>query len=133
MADPFVAEIRIFPFNFAPKGWATCDGQLLPLTRIPRCFHCWEPLTGEMANPILRYPISRAMQLCIRGRGRVFRSVSWVNKGGSEFVTLLISEMPAHTHLPVNAKGAGGQAKPANLIWGTSNAKNYQPIFMHPQ
>ena len=73
MADPFVAEIRIFPFNFAPRGWAWCDGQLLPLRRTPRCSRCWGRPTEETASRTSRFPICKAARRCTRGRGRDFR------------------------------------------------------------
>jgi microcystin-dependent protein len=61
MSDPFVAEIRIFPFNFAPTGWAWCDGQLLPISQNTALFFLTgQRLTEGMANRISRCPIYKA-------------------------------------------------------------------------
>ncbi len=72
MSDPFVAEIRIFPFNFAPKGWAFCDGQLLALSQNTALFSLLGTTYGGTENQTLHYLISRA---CIyaSGTGPVFR------------------------------------------------------------
>jgi microcystin-dependent protein len=74
MADPFVAEIRIFPFNFAPKGWAWCDGQLLPLS--------------DLQGSAPMHP----------GQGPGLSLHDLGETGGSETVSLLQSEIPAHPH-----------------------------------
>ncbi len=72
MADPFVAEIRIFPFNFAPKGWAWCDGQLLPLSQNTALFSLLGTTYGGDGNPPLRCLICKAARRCIRVRDRAF-------------------------------------------------------------
>lgn len=98
MADPFVAEIRIFPFNFAPRGWAWCDGQLLPLSQNTALFSLLGTTYGgngrsNFALPDLqgRVPIGEGQGpgLSLRGLGE---------SGGSDTVTLLESEIPSHTH-----------------------------------
>jgi microcystin-dependent protein len=69
MADPFVAEIRIFPFNFAPKGWAWCDGQLLPLSQNTALFPCSARPTGATASRTSGCPTSMAGRRCTPARG----------------------------------------------------------------
>ena len=132
MADPFVAEIRIFPFNFAPKGWATCDGQLLPLSQNTALFSLLGTTYGGDGKSNFALPDLQGNAAMHPGQGPGLSQRFLGQRGGSEFVTLLISEMPAHTHLPVNAKGAGGQADPANLMWGTSNAQKLSANFYAP-
>ena len=68
MADPFVAEIRIFPFNFAPKGWAFCDGQLLPLSQNTALFSLLGTTYGGDGKSPSRFRICRATLPCIRGK-----------------------------------------------------------------
>ena len=60
MSEPFLAEIKMFGFNFPPRGWALCDGQILPITRTNRFFRYWGQFTVEMGEPLLGYPIYAA-------------------------------------------------------------------------
>ena len=98
MADPFVAEIRIFPFNFAPKGWAWCNGQLLPLSRTPRSSRSSGRPTAATASPPSRCPTCRGARRCIPARARACSLHDLGETGGIETVTLLESEIPSHTH-----------------------------------
>lgn len=98
MTDPFVAEIRIFPFNFAPKGWAFCDGQLMPLSQNTALFSLLGTTYGgdgksNFALPDLQ---GRAPMQPGQGPGLTLRDLG--EASGSETVTLLESEMPAHSH-----------------------------------
>ncbi len=98
MADPFVAEIRIFPFNFAPRGWAWCDGQLLPLSQNTALFSLLGTTYGGngMSNFALPDLQGRAPMHPGQGPGLSLHDLG--ETGGSETVTLLESEMPAHSH-----------------------------------
>jgi microcystin-dependent protein len=71
MADPFVAEIRIFPFNFAPTGWAFCDGQLMPISQNTALFSLLGTTYGGDGKSTFALPTCKAAPRCIRGRGRV--------------------------------------------------------------
>jgi microcystin-dependent protein len=98
MADPFVAEIRIFPFNFAPRGWAWCDGQLLPISQNTALFSLLGTTYGgngasNFALPNLQ---GRAPMHPGQGPGLSLRDLG--ETGGSETVTLLQSEIPSHSH-----------------------------------
>jgi microcystin-dependent protein len=73
MADPFVAEIRIFPFNFAPKGWAWCDGQLMPLSQNTALFSLLGTTYGGDGRATLRFPIFKGALQCTRDRVPVSR------------------------------------------------------------
>ncbi len=132
MADPFVAEIRIFPFNFAPKGWATCDGQLLAISQNTALFSLLGTTYGGDGKTTFRLPDLQGRAAMQQGQGPGLSHRQLGEQGGAASVTLLLSEMPAHTHLPVNAKGSGGQADPANLMWGTSNAQKLSANFYAP-
>lgn len=98
MADPFVAEIRMFPFNFAPKGWAWCDGQLLPLSQNTALFSLLGTTYGgdgksnfALPNLIGRFPMHAG-----QGPGLSLRDLG--ESSGAEAVTLLESEIPSHRH-----------------------------------
>jgi len=98
MSDPFVAEIRIFPFNFAPKGWAWCNGQLLPISQNTALFSLLGTTYGGNGQSNFGLP---DLQGCVpmhpgQGPGLSLHDLGEVS--GSETVTLLESEIPAHSH-----------------------------------
>ena len=98
MADPFVAEIRIFPFNFAPKGWAWCDGQLMPLSQNTALFSLLGTTYGGDGKSTFALPDLRGRAPMHPGQGPGLSLHDLGETGGSETVTLLISEIPAHSH-----------------------------------
>jgi microcystin-dependent protein len=98
MADPFVAEIRIFPFNFAPKGWAFCDGQLLPLSQNTALFSLLGTTYGGDGKSTFALPDLQGRAPMHPGQGPGLSLRDLGQSGGSETVTLLQSEMPAHPH-----------------------------------
>jgi microcystin-dependent protein len=98
MADPFVAEIRIFPFNFAPKGWAFCDGQLLPLSQNTALFSLLGTTYGGNGKSNFALPNLQGNAPMHPGQGNGLSLHDLGETGGSETVSLLESEMPAHTH-----------------------------------
>jgi microcystin-dependent protein len=98
MADPFVAEIRIFPFNFAPKGWAFCDGQLLPISQNTALFSLLGTVYGGDGKSNFALPDLKGRAAMHRGQGAGLSPRSLGETSGSDTITLLQSEMPAHTH-----------------------------------
>jgi microcystin-dependent protein len=98
MADPFVAEIRIFPFNFAPKGWAWCDGQLLPLSQNTALFSLLGTTYGGDGKSNFALPDMQGNVPVHAGQGPGLSLYDLGQEGGSETVTLLQSEIPIHTH-----------------------------------
>lgn len=98
MADPFVAEIRIFPFNFAPKGWAWCDGQLMPLSQNTALFSLLGTTYGGNGKSNFALPDLQGRAPMHPGQGPGLSLHDLGETGGSETVTLLESEMPAHSH-----------------------------------
>lgn len=98
MADPFVAEIRIFPFNFAPKGWAWCDGQLMPLSQNTALFSLLGTTYGGNGKSNFALPDLQGRAPMFWGQGPGLSLHDLGETGGSETVTLLESEIPAHTH-----------------------------------
>jgi microcystin-dependent protein len=98
MADPFVAEIRIFPFNFAPKGWAWCDGQLLPLSQNTALFSLLGTTYGGNGKSNFALPDLQGRAPMHPGQGPGLSLHDLGESGGSETVSLLESEIPVHTH-----------------------------------
>ena len=98
MADPFVAEIRIFPFNFAPKGWALCDGQLLPISQNTALFSLLGTTYGGDGKSNFALPDLQGRAPMHPGQGPGLSLHDLGETGGAETVTLLESEIPAHTH-----------------------------------
>jgi len=120
MANPFLAEIRIFPFNFAPKGWAFCDGQILPLSQNTALFSLLGTTYGGDGKSNFALPNMQGNAPMHPGQGPGLSLHDLGETGGSDTVTLLESEMPAHSHgltasdqeatdqSPINEMFAGG-------------------------
>jgi microcystin-dependent protein len=98
MADPFVAEIRIFPFNFAPKGWAWCDGQLMPLSQNTALFSLLGTTYGGDGKSTFALPNLQGRAPMHPGQGPGLSLHDLGEESGAETVTLLQTEMPAHPH-----------------------------------
>jgi microcystin-dependent protein len=98
VADPFVAEIRIFPFNFAPKGWAWCDGQLLPLSQNTALFALLGTTYGGNGKSNFALPDLQGRAPMHPGQGPGLSLHDLGETGGSETVSLLESEIPSHSH-----------------------------------
>jgi len=98
MADQFLAEIRIFPFNFAPTGWAFCNGQILPISQNTALFSLLGTTYGGNGQSTFALPnmISSAPMQPGQGPGLSLHDLG--EQAGEEFVTLLQSELPLHTH-----------------------------------
>lgn len=113
MADPFVAEIRIFPFNFAPKGWAWCDGQLLPLSQNTALFSLLGTTYGGNGKSNFALPDLQGRAPMHPGQGPGLSLHDLGETGGSETVSLLESEIPAHSHALRASLDDGDLAIPA--------------------
>jgi microcystin-dependent protein len=129
MADPFVAEIRIFPFNFPPTGWAFCNGQLLPISQNTALFSLLGTIYGGDGRSTFALPNLQGSAPMHPGQGPGLSLHDLGETGGSQFVTLLTSEIPAHTH-SMNARPTGAippQASPVGLAPARSNSRPYSP------
>ena len=130
MADPFVAEIRIFPFNFAPRGWAWCDGQLMPLSQNTALFSLLGTTYGGDGKSNFALPDLQGRAPMHPGQGPGLSLHDLGETGGSEFVTLLESEMPAHFHALRGSSDDGDLKAPtaarslARSIGGTAYQTN---------
>ena len=98
MADPFVAEIRMFPFNFAPSGWAACNGQLMPISQNTALFSLLGTTYGGDGRSTFGLPNLQGLAPMHPGQGPGLTAYQLGETGGSETVSLLQSEIPSHTH-----------------------------------
>ena len=112
--DPFVAEIRIYPFNFAPKGWAFCDGQLLPLSQNTALFSLLGTTYGGDGKSNFALPDMQGNAPMHPGQGPGLSLHDLGETSGSDTVTLLISEMPSHPHGGSQGAGITAQATDAD-------------------
>jgi microcystin-dependent protein len=116
--DPFVAEIRIFPFNFAPKGWAFCDGQVLPLSQNTALFSLLGTTYGGDGKSNFALPNLQGSAPMFYGQGPGLSLHDIGETGGSDTVSLLESEIPSHPHsLMADARGANlNNPSPSNAL-----------------
>lgn len=119
MAEPFLSEIRIMSFNFAPKGWALCNGQLLPINQNQGLFSLLGTTFGGDGRVNFALPD-------LRGRVPIHVGGSHTlgERGGEQAHTLSISEIPTHTHVLEAANIDGTTAIPVNAV--LANSKNYE-------
>jgi microcystin-dependent protein len=98
VSDPFVAEIRIFGFNFAPRGWASCDGQLLPISQNTALFSLLGTFYGGDGRSTFALPDLQGRAPMHPGQGPGLSQHDLGETSGETAVTLLESEMPLHQH-----------------------------------
>ncbi len=122
MAEPFLSEIRIMTFNFAPKGWAMCNGQLLPINQNQALFSLLGTTFGGDGRVNFALPD-------LRGRVPVGVGSGFVNgqRGGEETHALTQGEMPTHTHVARGASNAANTNTPSATALLGSQASTYGP------
>ncbi|MBX9806771.1 MAG: tail fiber protein [Flavobacteriaceae bacterium] len=119
--DPFVAEIRIFPFNFAPRGWAWCNGQLLPLSQNTALFSLLGTMYGGNGTNNFALPDLQGRTPMHPGQGPGLSLHDLGETGGSETVSLLQSEIPSHNHSLMTSNLNSQSTVPTNKILGRGN------------
>jgi len=126
MADNFVGEIRIFPFNFAPTGWAMCNGQLMPISQNTALFSLVGTYYGGDGKSTFGLPNLQGNVPVDFGQGSGLSLYNIGQTGGEQTVTLLQTQMPSHSHTPMAYAGAGGQNPASNTTWSelTQRAQN---------
>jgi len=118
MSNPFVAEIRIFAGNFAPTGWALCNGQLMPISQNTALFSLLGTTYGGDGKSNFGLPNMQGSAPMQSGQGPGLSLRDLGETGGEQTVTLLQTEMPAHTHA-VQASTTGGLPSPTNNAWAS--------------
>lgn len=119
MADPFVAEIRVFPFNFPPRGWAFCDGQLLAISQNTALFSLLGTTYGGNGKSNFALPDLQGRSPMHPGQGPGLSLHDLGESGGSDTVTLLESEMPSHAHAVQASYADGTSQTPVNELLAT--------------
>jgi microcystin-dependent protein len=127
MADPFVAEIRIFPFNFAPRGWAWCDGQLMPISQNTALFSLLGTTYGGDGKSTFALPDLQGRSPLQHGQGPGL-STRWLGEnGGAAEVTLSADQMPGHAHgLQAGTSAASGSPEGGSLANVANGAAAYR-------
>ena len=123
MADPFVAEIRIFPFNFPPQGWAWCDGQILPISQNTALFSLLGTTYGGDGKTTFALPNLQGSAPMHPGQGPGLSLYDLGQSGGTQAVTLLEAEMPSHNHSLTSVAGFNAtDNSPQNNVFGKGDA-----------
>ena len=117
MSSPFVAEIRIFPFNFAPRGWAFCAGQLLPLSQNTALFSLLGTTYGGDGKSNFALPNLQGLAPLQQGVGAGLSLYDLGEQTGTETVTLLDSELPAHSHVLNADTGQANSPSPSGGLY----------------
>jgi microcystin-dependent protein len=107
MSEPFIGQIQAFGFNFAPRGWATCDGQIISIAQNTALFSLLGTTYGGNGQTTFALPDLRGRVSLHQGSGPGLSSYVMGQSSGTENVTLISTQMPAHNHL-VTANGTAG-------------------------
>ena len=128
MSDQFVAEIRIFPFNFPPTGWAFCDGQLMPISQNTALFSLLGTTYGGDGKSTFALPNMQGNAPMQPGQGQGLSLRDLGETSGVESITLLVSEIPLHSHsFNGSVETATQGSLTANVLYGQSvNGLLYQ-------
>jgi microcystin-dependent protein len=120
MSNRFLGEIRMVAFNFAPKGWASCDGQILSIQQNTALFSLLGTTFGGNGQTTFALPD-------LRGRAPLHpsQSIALGQVGGAETNTLAINQMPAHNHAVSASSAARNAGSPANNTWAVQSANAY--------
>ena len=127
--DPFVAEIRIFAGNFAPRGWAFCNGQLLPISQNTALFSLLGTYYGGNGQSNFGLPNLQGSAPIGEGQGPGLSQRFLGEAGGAPTVTLMETQIPAHTHTPNAVTGGGSTTSPAGAVWASQAGRTPPPAY----
>ncbi len=122
MGDSFIGEIRMFAGNFAPLGWAYCNGAILPISEYDALFSLIGTTYGGDGQTTFALPNLQGRVPVHQGNGH------WLaEEGGVEAVTLTVPQIPAHSHTPMANSGGttGKKSSPANAVWNNNGQNQY--------
>jgi microcystin-dependent protein len=125
MSDPFLGELKLFPYNFAPRGWAFCNGQILSIAQNTALFSLLGTTYGGNGQTTFALPDLRGRVPISSGQGPGLSSYSLGQVGGSENETLLIQQMPAHTHLVQATTEHATRSQPGGKVPAAVSAGAY--------
>lgn len=123
MSEPFLGEIRIFAGNFAPKDWALCNGQIMPISQNTALFSLLGVNFGGNGTTTFGLPDLRDRMPMHWGQGPGLSDRVIGETGGAPTVVLTLAELGTHTHAP-NAEPAGTDNAPTAAIWASSSNRN---------
>jgi len=123
MAEPFLSEIRIMSFQFAPKGWALCNGQLLPINQNQALFSLLGTTYGGNGQTNFALPNLQGRTPIHIGNGHTLGE-----QAGEQAHTLSISELPTHTHFANASTSAGNSVVPTGAVLGSPLNLSYGPV-----
>ena len=128
MSEPFLAEVRIFPYNFAPRGWAFCNGQLLPINQNQALFALVGTIYGGNGQTTFALPNLQGRTPIGVGQGPGLSPYVDGETGGQDEVVLTVQELPSHTHSLMAVSGAATTGVPGGTVApATSGAAVYAP------
>jgi microcystin-dependent protein len=138
MSEPFIGEIRMVGFNFSPRGWAFCAGQLMSIAQNTALFSLLGTTYGGDGQVTFALPDLRGRLPIHQGQGVGLSSYDIGQSSGTETVTLLSTQIPQHDHALFAAQDGTRSANPANALIGTGEADLYNrdpanPTTMAPQ
>lgn len=125
MSEPFVGEIRMFAGNFAPRGWAFCDGQLLAVSQNDALFSLLGTIYGGDGRTTFGLPEMRGRLPVHAGSGPGLSPRRLGARGGAETVTLTANNMPTHTHTVRASDSNGTETAPTNHYFSRDDEKVY--------
>ena len=127
MAEPFIGEIKMVGFNFAPRGWATCDGQLLPISQNTALFSLLGTAFGGDGRTDFQLPDLRGRDAVHVGSGPGLPPVMWGQRGGTHSYNLSVANLPAHSHqvVPQGRNGEGDESNPGGGFFASANNDLY--------
>jgi microcystin-dependent protein len=120
--DPFLAQIKIFACNFAPNGWAFCNGQILPISQNTALFSLLGTTYGGNGTTNFALPNLQGCSPLSQGQGPGLSDYSLGQIGGSPTVTLITSQMTAHNHVAAANNGDGSLPNPTGNVWAGPGA-----------
>jgi microcystin-dependent protein len=129
MAEPFVGEIRTFGGNYAPTGWALCNGQLLPIAQNTALFSLLGTNYGGDGIKTFGLPNLQGAAPLMAGQGQNLSLYNIGQHGGTSTVTLIQSEMPAHAHTVNGSSSAGSDTSPTNNKWGVASVSRGMKMY----
>ena len=125
MSEPFVGEIRMFAGNFAPRGWAFCDGQLLAVSQNDALFSLLGTIYGGDGRTTFGLPDMRGRLPVHAGTGPGLSPRRLGAKGGAESVTLTVNQLPSHTHQMQASSQPASSALPENSVLAQTDSPFY--------